>query len=100
MPRVFMEKWIEDCTLNQADKLERSPELLRTFVENFLLDNWALVVAGISTAIPTIITSEFYGLEVIVLEDSTIQAIFLYNELGHFVIQPQGPTVVSRGIGR
>ena len=68
MPHVFIEKWIEDCTLNQVDKLECSPKLLRTFVKNFLPNNWALVVVGFSTAIPTIITSEFYGLEVIVLE--------------------------------
>jgi hypothetical protein len=100
MPRVFMEKWREDCIPNQADKLERSPELLRTLVKNFLPNDWALVADGISTAIPTIITSELCGSEVIVLEDSATRETFLYNELGHLVIQPQGPTVVPSGIGR
>jgi hypothetical protein len=80
--------------------LERSPELLRTLVKNFLLNDWALVADGISTAIPTIITSELCGSEVIVLEDSATRATFLYNELGHLVIQPQGPTVVPKRIGR
>jgi hypothetical protein len=65
-----------------------------------LPNDWALVADGISTAIPTIITSEFCGSEVIVLEDSATRAIFLYNELGHLVIQPQGPTVVPSEIGR
>jgi hypothetical protein len=39
-------------------------------------------------------------LEVIVLEDSVVWATFLYNELGHLVVQPQGPTVVPSGIRR
>jgi hypothetical protein len=102
MPRVFMEKWIEDCIPNQADKLERSPKLLKTLViqKNFLPNDWALVADGISTAIPTIITSEFCGSEVIVLKDSATRATFLYNELGHLIIPPQGPTVVLSEIGR
>jgi hypothetical protein len=39
-----MEKWREDRTPNQADKLEHSPELLRILVKNFLPNDWALVV--------------------------------------------------------
>jgi hypothetical protein len=100
MPRIFMEKWREDCTPNQADMLERSLKLLKTLVKIFLPSDWALVATRISIAISTIIISEFCGSEVIVLEDSTAWATFLYNELGHLVIQPQGPTVVPSGIGR
>jgi hypothetical protein len=99
MPPVFMEKWREDCIPNQADKLEHSPELLRILMKNFLPNDWALVADGISTAILTIITSEFCGSEVIVLEDSETRSTFLYNELGHLVIPPQGPTMVPSGIG-
>jgi hypothetical protein len=69
-------------------------------VKNFLPNDWALVADGISTTIPTIITSEFYGSKVIVLEDSATRATFLYNEVGHLVIPPQGPTVVPSGIRR
>jgi hypothetical protein len=100
MPRVFMEKWEENCTPNLADKLECFPELLRTLVKNFLPTDWALVADGISTAISTIIISEFCGSKVIVLEDSVARATFLYNELGHLLIQPQGSIVVPSGIGR
>jgi hypothetical protein len=57
------------------------------------------VATGISTAIPAIITSEFCRSEAIVLEDSIAWATFLYNELDHLVILPQGPTMVPR-IGR
>jgi hypothetical protein len=74
--------------------------VVRILVKNFLPNDWTLVVDGISTAIPTIITSKFCGLEIIVLENSPAHAPFLYNELDHLVIQPQGPTVVPRGIGR
>jgi hypothetical protein len=68
--------------------------------EEFFADDWALVADGISTAIPTIITSKFCESKVIVLEDSTTHATFSYNELGHLVIQLQGPTVVPKGIGQ
>jgi hypothetical protein len=100
MPHVFMEKWRKDCIPNQADKLGRSPKLLKTLMKNFLPNEWALVADGISTAIPSIITSEFCRSEVIVLEDSATRATFLYNELGHLIIPPQGPTVVPSEIGR
>jgi hypothetical protein len=75
-------------------------KIVRTLVKNFLPNDWALVADGISTTIPTIITSEFYGSKVIVLEDSATRATFLYNEVGHLVIPPQGPTVVPSGIRR
>jgi hypothetical protein len=80
--------------------LEYSPELLRILGKNFLPVDWALVADGISTAISTIIISEFCGSEVIVLEDSAAWATFLYNELDHLLIQLQGPTMVPSGIGR
>jgi hypothetical protein len=46
-------------------------------MKNFLSNDWALVADGISTAIPTIITREFCGSKVIVLEDLAAQATFL-----------------------
>ena len=100
MPHIFMEKWKEDYTPNQANMLEHSLELLKTLMKIFLPNDWALVATRISTAIPAIIISEFCGSEVIVLEDSTAWATFLYNELGHLVIQPQGPIVVPSRIGQ
>ena len=80
--------------------MERSPKLLKSLVKNFLPNDWALVADRISIAIPIIITSEFCGSEVIVLEDLATRATFLYNELGHLVILPQGPVVVPSKIGR
>jgi hypothetical protein len=45
-----------------------------------------------------IITSKFFGLEVIVLDDFVTKATFFNNELGQIVIQLRGPTMVPREV--
>jgi hypothetical protein len=55
MPRVFTERWKENHTPCQVDRLEYSPILLKTIVKTFLPNNEALVAFGISKAIPSIV---------------------------------------------
>jgi hypothetical protein len=52
----------------------------------------------ISIAILTIIISKFFGLEVIIFEDSTTKTIFLYNKLGQIVVQSQGSIIISQEV--
>jgi hypothetical protein len=63
-------------------------------MKTFLPNDLALVAYRLSTAIPSIIGTEFFGSEIIVLKDSTTGITFLYNDLGQLVIRSQGPTVV------
>jgi hypothetical protein len=37
MPHIFMERWIEDCTPNQADKLEHFLEVVENSSEDFFI---------------------------------------------------------------
>jgi hypothetical protein len=70
----------------KADRLERFPALLKILIKTFPPNEYALMACRISTAILAIITTKFFGLEVILLEDPAARATFLYNELGQLDI--------------
>jgi hypothetical protein len=95
---VFLEKWGQSHIHYQADKLKRSPKLLKTIVQTFLPNEQALVASRISAAIHAIIARKFFRLEVIALEDFATRTTFLYNKLSQLTIQSRGSTMVPREV--
>jgi hypothetical protein len=81
LPLVFQDLWSEAHQPSEVDLLERSPLELSRLVDSYLPRGWGLVACNISTAIPTILLGDFQGSEIIVIDDCTERARFLYDEL-------------------
>ena len=101
LPLIFHDQWGEVQQPSTVDVLERSPSELSRLVDSYLPRGWSLVACSMSTAIPTILQSDFQGSEIIVIDDCSERVSFLYNELsnnfqGHLLIPNMtcGPIVV------
>ena len=80
-----------------VDALERSPAELSRLVGSYLPRGWGLVACSISTAIPTILKSDFQGSDIIVIDDCSERVSFLYDELSNNF---HGQLLMSNNIGR
>lgn len=91
LPLIFHDQWGEVQQPSTVDVLKRSPSELSRLVGSYLPRGWGLVACSMSTAIPTILQSDFQGSEIIVIDDCSERVSFLYNELsnnfqGHLLI--------------
>lgn len=91
LPVIFHDQWDEVQQPSIVDVLERSPSELSRLVGSYLPRGKGLVACSMSTAILTILQSDFQGSEIIVIDDCSERISFLYNELsnnfqGHLLI--------------
>ena len=78
---MFGDFWSTEVLPRVEDKFERVRMKLKKMVDMFLPRNWALVVLGITMAMPTILKTGFVGSDIIIMEGASIRTQFVYNTL-------------------
>ena len=96
LPLLFDDNRGEAQEPSAVDVLERSPSELSRLVGSYLPRGWGLVACSMSTAISTILHSNFQGSDIIVIDNCNERVSFLYNELSNNF---EGHLLMSDNIG-